>query len=129
MTLYITDAHALVWYLGGSPLLSEAARAAFDEAISGASELRVPAIVLAELIMLAEKRRRAIDVTAIVAALTTTPGFRLTPLSPQVVMRIQSLAFSDIHDRLIVAEALETGSTIITCDQAITDSGLVPTVW
>jgi len=54
----------------------------------------------------------------------------LTPLSPEAAIRIQSLiALSDIHDRLIVAEALETGATVITRDQAITTSGLVRVVW
>ena len=130
MSLYIADAHALVWYLGGSPLLSMAARAAFDEAAGGSDVVHVPAIVLAELVMLAEKRRSVIDVTRIVAALRAAPGFRLTSLSPEVTIRIQSLtALSDIHDRLIVAEAIESGATLITCDQAITASGLVPVVW
>ena len=107
-----------------------AARAAFDEAASGSGEVRVPAIVLAELIMLAEKRRSVIDVTRIVATLRAAPGFRLTSLSPEVTLRIQSLiALSDIHDRLIVAEAIESGATLITRDQAITVSGLVAVVW
>jgi len=130
MSLYVADTHALLWYLGGSPLLGKAARAAFDEATNGSSEVRVPAIVLAELIMLVEKRRSEIDVTAIVAALQSTSGFRLTPLLPGVVIRIQSFAIlSDIHDRLIVAEAIEANATVITRDQAITASGLVPVVW
>ncbi len=130
MTLYVTDTHSLLWYLGGSPLLGNAARSAFDEAAAGSSEMSVPAIVLAELIMLVEKRRSVIDMTRIVAALRAAPGFRLTSLSPEAAIRIQSLTtLSDIHDRLIVAEALEAGATLITRDQAITASGLVPVVW
>jgi len=130
MTLYIAGTHALLWYLGGSPRLGTAARAAFDETTNGSSEVSVPAIVLAELVMLAEKRRATIDATRVVAALRATPGFRFTSLSPEVALHTQSLiALPDIHDRLIVAEAIETGATLITRDQAITASGLVPTVW
>lgn len=130
MALYVTDTHALVWYLSGSPLLSVAARSAFDEVTTGVSQVNVPAIVLAELIMMAEKQRDAINVPRIVTTLRDTPGFRLTALSPEVALRIQSLtSLPDIHDRLIVAEALETGATIITRDQIITASGLVPVVW
>jgi PIN domain nuclease of toxin-antitoxin system len=80
--------------------------------------------------MLVEKRRRAVDATNIFAALQAAPGFRFTSLTPQTALRIQSLtALPDIHDRLIVAEALESGATLITRDEAITASGLVPVVW
>ena len=130
MTLYVTDTHALVWYLGGSPLLSAGARAAFDEVVSGSSQVSIPAIVLAEMIMLVEKRHTSIDIGGIVGALRTIPGFRFTSLSPEIALRIQTLTgLSDIHDRLIVAEALENGASLITRDQAITASGLVKTVW
>ena len=130
MTLYVSDTHALVWYLGGSPLLSAGARAAFDEGVSGSSQVSIPAIVLAEMIMLAEKRRSPIDIGGIVSALRANPGFRFTSLSPEIALRIQALTgLPDIHDRLIVAEALETGASLITRDQAIIASGLVRTVW
>ena len=75
MALYVSDTHALLWYLGGSPQLSMTARAAFDEAVSGSNQVIVPAIVLAELVMLAEKRRRAIDVNRIVATLQSILAF------------------------------------------------------
>jgi len=130
MALYLADTHALLWYLGGSPLLGANARIAFDEATGGTSQINIPAIALAELIMLAEKRHGAIDVTRIVSALQNAPGFKLTPLSPETAIRIQTLtSLPDIHDRLIVAEALETSATLITRDQLIIASGLVPTVW
>jgi len=130
MPLYVADTHALLWYLAGSPQLSAAARAAFDEAASGTSEVVVPAIVIAELIVLAEKRRGTIDLSPIVAALKTQPGFRLTALTPETALRIQSLAtLADIHDRLIVAEALERRASIITRDRSIASSGLAPVVW
>lgn len=130
MALYIVDTHALLWYLGGSPQLSGPARAALDEAASGLSQVLVPAIVLSELVMLAEKRHGTIDMARIVEVLQAAPGFRLSSLSPEIAVRIQSLtALPDIHDRLIVAEALEAGATLITRDQTITASGLVPTLW
>ena len=43
MALYVTDTHALVWYLSGSSLLGAAARSAFDEVTSGMSQVNVPA--------------------------------------------------------------------------------------
>ena len=130
MATYVADTHALLWYLGGSPQLSSAARAAFDEAASGESQVLVPAIAIAELVMLAERRHGVIDIPRIVSALRGTSNFRLTSLSPEIALRIQALTkLSDIHDRLIVAEALESLASLITRDQAIAASGYVPTVW
>ncbi len=72
----------------------------------------------------------AADVTRIVDTLKAKPGFRLTPLTPDIAVGIQSLtSLPDIHDRLIVAEALEFGATLITRDQAIAASSLVSVVW
>jgi len=34
-----------------------------------------------------------------------------------------------MHDRLIVAEAQTLQATVITRDEAIAESGLVPTLW
>src|SRR3972149_1373681 len=130
MALYVADTHALLWYLAGSPQLSSPARSAFDAAASGSNDVVVPAIVIAELVMLAEKRRGLADLDQVVATLRARPGFRLSTLTPELVLRIQKLTLlPDIHDRLIVAEALELDAPIITRDRAITSSGLVKVVW
>lgn len=63
-------------------------------------------------------------------ALYTLSGFQLTSLTPQIVLRIQALAaLPDIHDRLIVAEAIANGLPLITQDQTLTASSLAPAVW
>jgi len=55
MRLYVTDTHALYWYLTASPQLSRAARDAFDEGARGEALIHIPAIVLAELYYLNQK--------------------------------------------------------------------------
>jgi PIN domain nuclease of toxin-antitoxin system len=96
----------------------------------GEAELYVPAIVIAELVMLVEKRRIAINLDDVLQTLRTVPSAHLTSLSHELALRIQALkAFDDIHDRLIVAETLERDAVLITRDETITQSGLVVTVW
>jgi PIN domain nuclease of toxin-antitoxin system len=130
MTTYVTDTHALLWYLSGSAQLTDAARSAFDEAVRLSGEVIVPAIVLAEAVMLIEKRRVSIDINRIVTTLNSTAGFQLVPLLPETVIHISSLTMiPDIHDRLIVAEAIQKTAILITKDRMITASGLVPTLW
>lgn len=128
--VYVADTHALVWHLSGARPIGAAAHAAFSSAEHGTGTVVIPAIVVAELLMLAEKRRAVVDVAKVVDALKRRPGIELSPLSLNTVLRIAGLtALPDIHDRLIVAEALERDATVITLDQAITASGLVPVVW
>lgn len=130
MAVYVTDTHALIWYLGGSPLLGDAARQAFDDAVSGESQVIVPAIVLAEMVMLVEKGRSDVGISAVMSALRSASGFVLNSLAPDVALSIRSFsALPDIHDRLIVGEALANSAVLITRDQAIAASGLVPIAW
>ena len=130
MSLYVVDTHALLWYLSGAPQLSTLAREAIDEATHEVNQLIVPAIVIAETVMLIEKRRVTLDSARLISALKTQPAIELSSLVPEVALQIQSLtALGDIHDRLIVAEAIARGAAVITRDAAITESGLVQTLW
>jgi PIN domain nuclease of toxin-antitoxin system len=130
VSLYVSDTHALLWYLGGAAHLSADARAEFDGAGRRGNQIIVPAIVVAETLMLVEKGRIALDASQILARLQAHAGFVLTPLVPETVFVIKNLtALPDIHDRLIVAEAIVRQATLITRDAAIRASGLVATLW
>lgn len=130
MPRYVTDTHALVWYLSGASNLSALARSAFEEAAKGVNPILVPAIVIAELVMLAEKRKGSIDVSKIFNSLSQNPAFHLLALAPETALHIQTLtALPDIHDRLVVAEAIENQASLITRDQTIIASGLAPVTW
>ena len=127
---YVCDTHALAWYLSGSQKLSVNARTVLDEAINGGSLVIVPAIVIAELIMMIEKRGLAIDLSEVIATLRQFPGFLISSLSPEITLRIQTLTqLADLHDRLIVAEALERSAILLTRDEQVAGSGLVPVAW
>ncbi len=127
---YVTDTHSLIWYLIGSPRLGDDARRAFDDAVSDQATVLIPAIVLAELILLLEKGRILASLDAMLALLRDQAAFLIQPLSTEVVLTIRDLSqLPDIHDRLIVAEALAYDVALITQDRAITTSGLVPVVW
>ena len=130
MAVYVADTHALLWYLSGDKNLTSAARSAFDEATSGSSQIIVPAIVIAELVRLCEKGGIDTHISQIITTLRSRPGFLLTALTPEIATGIQPLmTLNDIHDRLIVAEAIASGAILITRDKVITDSGLVPVLW
>ncbi len=93
-------------------------------------EIIVSPLVLAELVIIAEKQRVIFDLAAAIAMLKDVPGFRFVELTTETALRTQQLTtLPDIHDRLIVATALEYGATLLTADQAITVADIVPVAW
>ena len=93
-------------------------------------EVIVSPLVLAELVIIAEKQRVNFDLAAAIAMLKDVPGFRFVDLTTETALRTQQLTtLPDIHDRLIVATALEYGATLLTADQAITVADIVPVAW
>jgi PIN domain nuclease of toxin-antitoxin system len=54
---YAADAHAMLWHLFEPRRLGAGARAAFADADSGSSRVFLPAVVVAEMIMVIERGR------------------------------------------------------------------------
>ncbi len=130
MATYVADTHALVWYLSKHPALSSRAQAVFYGAATGVNQIVVPTIVIAELMRMVEKRRTALNVQQVVTALEKANGYQFAPLTIPIVLQIQATAsLPDLHDRFITATALTFGATLITQDQIITQSGLIPVIW
>ena len=130
MTGYVADTHSLVWYLGSPDRLGPLARRAFAEANAGRARIYVPVIVLAEIIFIVERGKIHADVQGIVRQLGTLPAFSILPLRLATIQRLPALnSVPEMHDRLIVAEALAHKASVITRDRAITEAGVVPTVW
>lgn len=128
MPVYVADTHALLWYLADSPHLSAAAKRVFEEAKTGEAAVIVPAIVLAELIWIVQKGRISVDLKRVLA--TVQKHYTITPLEPVDVLAIPDLfVIPEMHDRMIVAETQRRRASLITRDEDIARSGLVPIVW
>lgn len=127
---YVTDTHGLIWYLAASPRLGKAAKAAFDQVADGQARLIVPAIVIAELVYVGEKRHAAVDVGAILQRLQGNPSVELTPLTVEVVLAMRAMpSIPEMHDRLIACEAKMRGAKVITRDEEIRKAGVGEVVW
>jgi len=130
VNFYVADTHALFWYFIASPLLGAQARAAFDEGKQGQALIYIPAIVLAELFFLNEKKQRPIDFAATFALLTQSAQFVLLPFEPIDTLRFErDKAVPDIHDRIIVGVARRVNAALLTRDEQIIGSGIVAAVW
>jgi PIN domain nuclease of toxin-antitoxin system len=130
--LYVLDAHPFLWYLAGSSRLGPRAKAALQDP---ASELVLPAVALAEACWIVERGRIDIGIDLIFQTIDADSRVTVVSLDRLIVQRSNSLTtIGEMHDRQIVATALllrESGAdaVILTRDENITSSGLVPVLW
>jgi PIN domain nuclease of toxin-antitoxin system len=126
----LLDAHALIWWLGNDPRLSETARTAIetsDDALIGAGTL----------IEIAIKRSLGkLDVDHDWPIQTQADGFGVLGISWAHTVRLQGLPYPRVNgnkhrdpfDRLLVAQALNDSRPVVTCDPAFAAYGVI-TVW
>ena len=131
---YVADTHAVVWHLFARQRLGRAARALLQDADVGLVKIYLPAVALAEMIMVVERKRlpgaNLPQMFAYLEARQNNRSYELLPLLPSHVKANHTLTvIPDIFDRLIVAETLRLGLPLITSDTVITGSGLVTVVW
>lgn len=130
---YVVDTHALIWFLEGNSRLGANARTILSAADS---QLLLPAIALAEAVWIVERGKTAIPfVSALLNAVSSDSRVVVYTLDRAVINQSVGLAaIHEMHDRQIASTALvlqSQGETVnvLTCDQNITASGLVPIVW
>ncbi len=128
--MILLDTHAWIFLADDPKRLGKAARRAIDRA----ERIGVAAISLWELAMLLEKGRIALDqeLLAWTQAALAEPRIEILPLTPAVVSAAHQLRGAldgDPGDRIIAATALLEGATLISKDERIAASGVVPVVW
>ncbi len=132
MARYVVDTHALIWFLAKSQRLGNKARLALNDP---RSELVLPAIALAEALWILSSRKLDVAPQALLSAIDADPRITVYPLTREIVEAAQATqSVSEMHDRQIVATALQLSSDskpcpILTCDENIAMSGVVPIVW
>jgi len=127
MKTYVVDTHALAWYLDNDPRLGSQAEAILDNADI---RLIIPSIILAEIKYLAHKGRLTQTLDEVLRVINSDPRCIIYPIDLSVVNKAP--LGLDIHDSLIIGTALvqrEIVSGILTRDEAIASSSLVPTLW
>ncbi len=131
---YVADAHAIVWHLFARQRLGKAAEAVLEDADTGQAKIFIPAVALAEMIMVVEKQRLPGATMPLLeielGLMQQSANYEFLPLLPDLVIVSRTLtAIHEIFDRLIVAEALRLNLPLITRDSVIRSSGLVNVVW
>lgn len=126
--MIVLDTHAWIWFAADNRLLSDAA----VDAIRAADRIGVAAISVWEVAMLCAKGRLQVvpNVREWTSAALRLDRVELLPLSPEVAALSTELALhGDPADRIIVATALVAGGQLVTKDDRLRQSGIVPCVW
>lgn len=130
MTTYVADTHSLIWYLGAPNRLGPLARHDFADAAAGRARIIVSVIVLAEIVFIVERGRVRADVRDIIRRVRSSPTFEIAPLTLATVLRLYTLTgVPEMHDRLLVEDALPRKAHLITRDRTIAEAGIIPTIW
>ncbi len=128
--MIVLDTHAWIFLADDAKRLGKAG----TRAIAKATRIGISAISLWELALLVEKKRLSIDreLSAWMNEALEDPRLEVLPLTPAIVAtahQVRGALDGDPGDRLIVATALVEGATLISKDERISESGLVPVVW
>ncbi|MDA8215794.1 MAG: PIN domain-containing protein [Nitrospiraceae bacterium] len=126
---YVTDTHSLVWYFTEDPRLGTSALNAFESTINEGI-IFIPAVVLAEIMYIAQRGRITISFEETVKRIEETENFEVAPLSLDILKVADKIdADMEMHDKLIVAAAKYLEAVLITKDENISDLKIVLTVW
>ena len=130
---YIVDTHALIWFLEGNSRLGSAAKQVLE---NSESKLALPAIALAEAAFIVERGKTSIpSVNDLHTAVNGDPRIVVYPLDRAIIEITNTLlSINEMHDRQIVATAIILKNhgeevSVLTCDQNIIASGVVPIIW
>ena len=130
---YVTDTSPLVYFATDQMRrLGPRAARIFRRAEAQRDRIHVPVICLFEVAQLLERRRvrTRLDLPEWHALLTRQASLPLEPLTWEDVREASGLAgLVDPFDRLIAGTAIRLDAPLITADERIRDSGLLPTVW
>lgn len=127
---YVVDAHALIWHFTNDPKLGENARAVLLQIDAGREQGLVPTIVLAEVLYASERGRIVLSLDTVLAELKKRKHYRIVPFTQKILRRVEKIKrVPELHDRLIVATAIEYKSSVITRDADIVNSNEVKAIW
>lgn len=132
--MIVLDTHAWIWFINSPEILGAQAAQAITQAREVGQKLHVSCISTWELHMLANKGRLSLAIAPEVwiSRCEKLTVFQFEPVNNDIA-RISVTECAALHadpaDRIIVATALYLGASVVTRDEKIRASGVVPCIW
>ncbi len=130
MKKFLTDTHAILWFIAEDKRLPAKIREIFLKAEKGEVQIIIPTIVLAELLYICEKGKAPLPLIYVIERIKMSTGFKVVPFDLDVLEEMLDLPKDlEMHDRIICATAILYDAIIITKDKILTKLGKVKTIW
>ena len=127
----LLDTHILVrWLIDVKRLSREQARA-LEKAVQRSEPIALSTMTLLEIAMLVSERKLILKMSLdeFFGILQSNPIFRILPITYEIALDVHSLvALKDSADRAITATARIHRLQLVTSDQRIVESKLVPVI-
>ncbi|MBM3238299.1 type II toxin-antitoxin system VapC family toxin [Candidatus Poribacteria bacterium] len=113
------DAHSLIWFVDkqSNKQLSKLALQTIKAAEERAT-VYVPTIALMEVFYLINKGRFPVSFDVIMANIEENEAYQIIPFDVEVMKIAVTLDDFEIHDRIILATSIATGSMLVSKDSA-----------
>lgn len=126
---YVTDTMALVLRLESRKLPPKVKRV-FENAENGNTTIYIPAIVLAEIGYLSEKKRIDTTLGQVKQYCQIHPSLKVEPITEKIIYKTFMINdIPELHDRIIAGTASCLNLELITNDQKIMESSFVSSIW
>lgn len=126
---YVSDTMAVILHLERRKRPSTV-KAIFEKIEQGHCTLAIPAMAVAELGYLCERRRIDTNLAELMRYIQQHSNCWIAPLTGKVVEQAFRIGdIPELHDRLIAATAITLDAPLITNDPIITASPQVTTLW
>lgn len=119
---YVTDTHALVWYMENNPKLSQEAKKIFQKVDNMQEYIFIPCIVFFELLYLTEKKKVVADFDRFLAMVSQSRNYKIEPLCLPIIEKSRTIPreiVADPWDRLIAATSIHLRFPLITRDESL----------
>ena len=128
---YVTDTHALIWFMTGDPKLSIDARRAFERTDRRDEHIYIPCIIFFELLYLVDKHKIDADFDSVISMISSSSNYKIEPLCLPIIEASRKISMEKVRDpwdRLIAATSIHLDLPLITTDKSLTNLG-IQTVW
>ena len=123
------DTHAFIWYLDKNlnHKLSPKALKAIKEA-EETDTIYIPIIGLMEVLYLIEKGLVNLSFNKLLLTLEESVNYRIVSFDTRLLKIAETIKGLEVHDRLILATAIITGSPLVSNDREIHAKG-IKVIW
>jgi len=128
--IIVTDTHPWIWFLTANHRLSSKAKASLSDS---SNLVIVPSIVILEVKYLYSRKRISVSFEEVLEKTETSENVVIHPLD--IFVATFSPVKMEIHDAIIVGTTISLSQqhgepvSLVTKDEIITKSGLVPIIW